>query len=123
MGSSRMKPEAALHRAVAAYLRLVVRAPGTFTTIGHGGGGRVRGAQLKAAGVQRGWPDILVLYSDIDSAGHPVVLGLELKSPKGIQSADQKSVMASFLRNGAHYAVCRSLDDVKVALQDARIIA
>lgn len=117
-----MKPEAALHRAVAAYLRLALPPPAIWTTIGHGGGGKVRGAQLKAAGVQRGWPDVLVLYSDIDSAGHPVVLGLEMKSLKGTQSADQKAVMEAFRRNGAHYWVCRSLDDVKAALQDARII-
>ncbi len=116
-----MKPEAQLHRAVAAYLRLALKPPTIWTTIGHGGGGKVRGAQLKGLGMQAGWPDILVLHPSNDMATDCTILGIELKAPKGVQSADQKAIERAFDRANAFYRVCRSLRDVDSALAEAGI--
>lgn len=104
--------EAKLHKSVATYLGYQLKPPVIWTTIGHGGGGRVRGARLKAMGVQRGWPDILIL------APGPVVLGIELKRPGkgGSQSPEQVEIEAAFGVCNAWYAVCKSVDAVKGAL-------
>lgn len=102
--------EAQLHKAVAHFLRLALKPPTIWTTIGHGGGGRVRGAQLKAMGMQKGWPDILV----IDDG---VAIGIELKAKKGAQSDEQKSIEVSFIKAGMAYWLCRSVEDVEDALR------
>lgn len=52
-----------------------------------------------------GSPDIFVLKN-----GH--VHGLEVKGPKGKQSPSQKEWGESFERNGGHYHIVRSIDDV-----------
>ena len=105
--------EATLHKQVADYLDMVVRPPAVWTTIAHGGGGRIRGAMLKARGLKRGWPDIII----ITRGSHgPVVLGIELKREGGgSQTADQRAVQDAFNGCKAWYAVCRSLE----AVQDA----
>ena len=102
--------EAALHKAAAEYLSWVLKPPVQWTTIGHGGGGRVRGAQLKAMGLRPGWPDILIL------APGPLVLGIELKRKGGVQTAEQRAMEAAFTQAGARYVVCRSLDAVEAAI-------
>jgi len=115
----RASPEARLHRAVAAFLSVAIKPPTMWTTIGHGGGGRVRGAQLKAMGVQPGWPDIIVLHpNNILSC---IVAGIELKAAKGAQSKSQKILAHSFNMTGANYSVCRTLEQVERALMDCNI--
>lgn len=109
-----MKSEDALHRAVAAYLRLALAAPTVWTTIPAGGGGRVRGAQLKAKGLHRGWPDLIVLHPS-PTVGGPIVLGLELKAKGGRISPDQKAVMSAFAACNAWYVLCRSVEEVERA--------
>lgn len=102
--------EAQLHRTVAKYLDAVLRPPVIWTTIGHGGGGRVRGAQLKAMGLKKGWPDILII------APGPNVIGLELKAAKGTPTDEQRAMEAAFFNCRAWYITCRSVDDVERAL-------
>lgn len=102
--------EAALHRAVASYLRVALKPPTIWTTIGHGGGGRVRGAQLKAMGVQPGWPDILIIGK---RGSESLTIGIELKRNKGRQSTAQKLVQQQFADAGAWLSVCRSAADVE----------
>lgn len=104
--------ESALHKSVAQYLALRIRPPVIWTTLGHGGGGRVRGAQLKAMGLRKGWPDILIM------APGPVVLGIELKrdDKKATQTPEQVDIEMAFAECNAWYVVCRSLDAVKCAL-------
>lgn len=106
--------EAQLHRAVAQFLRLALKPPTIWTTIGHGGGGRVRGAQLKAMGVQKGWPDILIIHSGS-------ITGIELKAKKGRQSPEQRAMTDAFANCGATYVVCRSVDEVDWVLANALI--
>lgn len=102
--------EAQLHRQVADYLDLVLPPAVPWTTIGHGGGGYVRGAQLKGRGVKPGWPDI-----------HFVCRGLpcyiELKTRRGRVSPEQKEIHRMLIAAGAHVAVCRSLEEVQVTLR------
>ena len=113
-----MKPEAALHRAVAAFLRVALKPPTIWTTIPAGGGGRIRGAQLKAMGLQRGWPDILVIHPADEG---PLVVGIELKASKGRQSAEQKAFAEQFEKAGGYYFLCRSVEDVDYRLWELAI--
>lgn len=113
--------EAQLHKAVAQFLRVALKPPTIWTTIGHGGGGRIRGAQLKAMGVQKGWPDILIIHADVNSGWWPVVVGLELKAAKGTLSAEQKAFGKSLETAGGVYHVVRSVEEVWAALQTADI--
>lgn len=102
---------------VARYLSLALRPPTIWTAFPAGGGGKVRGALLKAMGLKAGWPDVIVMHGFRTRT--TVLLGIELKVGKGRQSPEQKAVMAAFQAAGALYKVCRSLDDVEWALMDA----
>ena len=117
-----MPTEAALHIQVAAFLRVALKPPTIWTTIGHGGGGKVRGARLKAMGVAKGWPDLLVM-SLVGGNGGPrfAVVGLELKAKGGRQSAEQLEVERAFFRCGAHYILCRSVEEVESALRWCKV--
>lgn len=112
--------EAALHRNVAAYLRLALKPPTVWSTLPAGGGGRIRGAQLKAAGLRKGLPDLLVIHP-APAYGGPIVVGLELKTKAGRISPAQREMMQAFLACRAHYILCRSLDEVKQALEFCKI--
>lgn len=109
----RANPEAQLQRAVAEFLDRVLRRPTIYTAIGHGGGGKVRGAQLKAMGLKRGWSDIIVLHP---AKYWTIALGLELKSKDGRASAEQLQHRNGMVGVNGHWHLCRSLDDVMQAL-------
>lgn len=107
--------EAALHRSVAEFLRAALRHPTVWTTIPAGGGGKIRGAQLKAQGLQPGWPDILI----IDRG--PNVIGIELKAKTGTQSPAQKMIARAFADVQAWYILCRTVDEVERALRFCKV--
>ena len=107
--------EAQLHRAVAQFLRRALRPPTTWTTMPAGGGGRIRGAQLKAMGLQPGWPDIIVLDSG------PNVIGIELKVKKNDQSPAQRMIAQAFKDVQAWYILCRSVEEVEKALRFCKV--
>lgn len=109
----RDNPEQRLQMAVAQYLGHALKPPVVWTAIGHGGGGRVRGAILKAMGLQAGWPDILVLAPG--SRG-PRVVAIEIKAKEGRQSPAQKAVAAAFYMLQVPYFLCRSVDEVQMSL-------
>ncbi len=111
----RRRPEQALQIQVAAFLRVALRPPTLWTAFPAGGGGKVRGAFLKAMGLQAGWPDIVIIHR-FESLTETLVLGIELKAGKGRQSPEQKAVMESFISIGAGYEICRSIEDVDLAL-------
>lgn len=110
----RAQPERALHNAVAAFLRAALPGDVAWTTVGHGGGGKVRGAQLKAAGVMPGWPDLQVL---IPYGGHGRLLGIELKAARGRLSPEQIDCHQRIERAGGEAIVCRSVEEVETALR------
>lgn len=106
--------EAALHKAVAEYLGWVLKPPFFWTTIGHGGGGKVRGAHLKGLGLKAGLPDIMVF------APGAKVLGIELKTEIGRQSPEQRQVELQLGACGVDYAICRSVVAVQGVLEHWR---
>ncbi len=112
--------EAQLHRAVAQFLRVALKPPQFFTTFPAGGGGRVRGAQLKAMGLAPGMPDILVFHThmDVDGWRWPEVYGIELKTKKGEQSDTQIAMALAFDDIGSGIDVCRSVEEVEKVLRD-----
>src|SRR3990167_8130944 len=97
--------EAQLHRAVAIYIAMAVPHDAVWTTVGHGGGGRIRGAQLKAMGLRAGWPDVQILWRGS-------FLGIELKSDAGRISPAQDETAAAIERAGGEVHLARNLDDV-----------
>lgn len=113
----RTNPEDILHRSVAQLLAHVLRPPTIWTTIGHGGGGKVRGAQLKAKGMQPGWPDILVMYPGEQNT---IVLGIELKAGSRV-SKEQVAMREKLWKAGGAYWICRSQEQVLEALVACRI--
>lgn len=107
----RAQPEAALHRAVADYLALAIRPPDFFTTFPAGGGGRVRGGILKAAGLKPGIPDVLLIRGDPGR-----VYWIELKTDTGRLSPAQRAMRKTLTAAHCPVAVCRSVDEVKGTL-------
>lgn len=112
------RPEQTLQIQVARYLALALKPPTIWTAIGHGGGGKVRGAILKAMGVQAGWPDILIVWPE---NGYCKMLGIELKAGKGRPSPAQVNLSDAFYQANGIYEVCRSLDEVDHQLYMNRI--
>jgi hypothetical protein len=97
------------------YLRHALRGlPATFYAVPNGGRRDSREAgRLFAEGVRAGVADIVVQYM----AGERVVIvGLEVKAPKGAQSKTQKEWQPEFEAAGGVYAVVRSIEEVADAL-------
>jgi hypothetical protein len=106
----RKAPEQSFQRQVATYLLWVLQPTAWFTSIGHGGGGALRGAILKGLGLKAGVPDILIVHRGR-------CLFLELKAPKGVVSEEQKIVHKLIASAGGCVAVVRTLDEVKQLLE------
>lgn len=130
MKPKRFKPqgrsEALLHQDVADFLRLALREPKTvWTTFPAGGGGKVRGAKLKRAGLRAGWPDIQVISHASGTGALVRFLGIELKAPrkprKGDVSDAQEETLEAIFKAGGSYAICRSVAEVEAALRRAYI--
>lgn len=115
------RPEQALQIAVAQYLGHALKPPTIWTAFPAGGGGRIRGAFLKAMGLKAGWPDILVIDPAATSYHRSLVVGIELKAEKGRMSNSQEAVRASFVAAGAHWYLARSLDEVEGFLRGVGI--
>lgn len=102
-------PEAQLQRAVASYLSLVLPDKVMWSAIGHGGGGKIRGAQLKGMGLRRGLADFYIAWYTINGQQ---TLWIELKSKDGRQSDEQKQFQTCVENIGHSYIICRSIDEV-----------
>ena len=111
---SRRDVEGPIHRAILAYLRatlphaLIHHSPGESDMAG------ADRARMKAAslGTMRGWPDLQV------SLRYGVTLYFEVKSPSGRVTPDQAAVGAALMDLGNHWAVVRSVDDVRECLAE-----
>lgn len=101
-----MRPEQATHRAVAQYLNAVLPDTVFWTTFPSGGGGRVRGAQLKALGLKAGVPDVLILHR-----GRSYFI--ELKAVHGRLSDAQRACHPRIWEAGAPVGVAKTIDDVR----------
>lgn len=112
--------EAQLHKAVAGFLDAALpMGRCVWTTFPAGGGGKVRGAKLKAAGLRKGWPDVQIVWRVPDSMlrDRCYFIGIELKTETGIVDADQQRCHAAIRKAGGYVFVCRSLDEVEGCLQ------
>lgn len=108
----RASPEHAFQVVVAQFLSVALRPPVFWTAFPAGGGGKVRGARLKAAGLKAGVPDILV-FAPGPHYG-TTVIGIELKTPKtGRVSDAQTETHADMAAAGIRCRIARSLEDVQ----------
>lgn len=105
-----------LHRAVASYLSLALRDECLWW---HCPNGEHRSpktaAKLKAFGVRPGVPDICLILPG-GQAGF-----LELKADRGVLSPNQRAFCSLSTRIGAKWAVCRSLEEVAITLNNWRV--
>ena len=109
---------------VARFLKLALRDPVFWTTFPAGGGGKVRGAFLKAMGLAAGMPDILIFAPGPtlnDGRTFTRLIGLELKATKGRQSDSQKEMAERFEAVGGVYLIARTLDEVEILLRAAGV--
>jgi hypothetical protein len=120
-----MHAETGLHISTAELLDLVVLPPATWSTFPAGNVklSPAAGALLQKMGLKTGWPDILVI--------HGGVYGIELKAGKGVLKPTrivtargrsrlvegQREVFQRLMAAGMQIEVCRSADDVLVALK------
>lgn len=107
---TRSSPEASLHRTVAAYLEYALPWDAWWTTIPAGGGGRVRGAGLKAMGYKAGTPDLIIVHEGR-------ALWIELKAPKGRLSDAQADCHVMLDHAGSKVALCRSVEEIEATLR------
>jgi hypothetical protein len=110
------RPEEILHRQVADYLRIVKPKALWFHCPN---GARMSKAQAgihKALGMLAGVPDLVFVCH-----GGRVAF-IELKAPKGTLSDAQKTFKETAEALGCDYAVCRSVDQVMVALAEWGLI-
>ena len=68
--------------------------------------GKVIGFRSLPFGAKKGIPDIWVIING-------KTIGLEVKTPTGKQSKEQKEIQEKFIKNGADYYVVRSYEEVK----------
>ena len=103
---TRTNPEARLHRAVATYLTFALPKDAVWTTFPAGGGGTVRGAQLKARGLLAGWPDVQIIYRG-------KFYGIELKAAQGRLSPEQRACADAVIMAGGYYETIRSIEELQ----------
>ena len=110
----RRYPEAAIQRAIAAYLSKVLPADAYFTAIAHGvrhdgEDSWLRGAISKGLGTKSGFPDILLLWQGRAFLG-------EVKSATGSLTEAQRGAHSAITAAGCPVAVWRSVDDCRASL-------
>jgi hypothetical protein len=109
--------EITLHMSVAKLLREHCLPEWRWTHIASGELRDVRtAAKLKAMGVQRGWPDILLL--DPNGRAHC----LELKRHGEDLTDDQEAFQLWCIRNGVSHSVAWTIDDALTALDAWRCL-
>lgn len=98
------------HIHIAKYLNAALGDRFFWTTIPAGGGGLIRGKQLKDKGYRAGVPDILLVK---ESRAY----WIEIKVGKGTLSSKQKTLLPVLERNGMPTAVCRDIYEVEDVLK------
>ena len=109
----RSRPEAALQRAVVAYLAMALPDDAWFTAINpNPTKGVVAGAIAKSLGAKAGVPDILIIHKGR-------ARWVELKAPKGRISEAQRDTIAELNIAGCPSpAICQSIGEVAMALAE-----
>jgi uncharacterized SAM-binding protein YcdF (DUF218 family) len=100
--------ERQIHKGIAALLKLNASPGVVWTHIANERRCSPReGAFLKALGVRAGVPDFLILVG----GQSPITYFLEVKTPKGRLSTEQKRFQADVEKIGIVYAIARSIDE------------
>jgi hypothetical protein len=121
---TRAHPEQQLQISVARFLDLALRPPTIWTAFPAGGGGRMRGAFLKAMGLKAGWPDLLVIHprrTGPMGSNACTLLGIELKAARGRASPAQLAMCKAFEDAGGDLFIARSIDEVEGFLRGVGI--
>ena len=107
----RKSPEEDLHRACIEWAQRHEKRYPLLERLVHvpNGGKRSKGeaGKLKAMGTKPGYPDLTLPKRNAVWFG----LAIELKSPTGVVSTDQRAWLNSFLEDGWLVAVCRTLEE------------
>ena len=104
------RPEQSFQISLVRDLRKILPPDCAMTAFPAGGGGAVRGAFLKAMGLQAGWPDLLFVHRG-------TAFGLELKAGKGRVSKAQADMRATLAKCGMDVRTARTLDEALGALR------
>lgn len=102
--------EEQLHRSVADFLRVALPDDAFATSVQPGGSSLALNAKRKALGVVAGVPDFLVWFEGYG-------IGIELKVGRGRVSPAQVATFARMRAAGVPVKICRSLDEVEIALR------
>lgn len=120
-GAPRKQPERSLQTRVATMLSWMLPPEVPWSSIAHGvyipGDENVAkriGARLKASGLHRGWPDLILLWRGQSAF-------IEMKSKSGSLSPEQREVHAKIKLAGGVVRVCKSEDEVVAFLADLGI--
>lgn len=108
--------ESELHLSVAQLLDWILLPPAIWTTFPAGWGKLTKGTagRLYASGLKKGMPDILVFAPK-------KVIGIELKVGNNSLTSAQRTMHAQLQAVSIRTYVCRSIDDVIVALDSSDI--
>jgi hypothetical protein len=89
-----------------------------WSAIDHGAGKLSKRAagMMKARGVKRGIPDVIIMFAD-GLTDHAHLIGIELKFGKGRRSEVQEDVAATWAIFGNAVFVARSLEEVQEILE------
>ena len=74
------------------------------------------GTRLQRMGMRKGVPDLVILHSG-------GIMGLEVKSPGGTLSREQKEFRVEWERAGGIYAVARSVEEGRALLEEWGVVA
>ena len=111
----RSEPELVLQSAIIKVLRDHLKKNILMIAFPSGGGGYIRGAKLKRAGLVAGWPDIQLIYKGI-------YYGIEVKTPTGRLSSAQRKIHKQLIRMGCSVAVVRSIREVMEIVLDWNLV-
>lgn len=105
-----------LQAACVQWFRLQYRhlAPLLFAVPNGGARSKATAGKLKAEGVVPGVADLLLLVHNGTSHG----LAIEMKTPRGRQSPEQKEWGLLVSAHGYRYEVCRSFDDFQAIIEN-----
>ena len=106
----RAHPEDDFHKTVAQFLDHALPEDSWWTTIPAGGGGKVRGALMKAKGYRAGSPDIEIIWRG-------QAYFIELKVGRKTPSDNQRACHADLLTAGAYVVVSRRIEEVEGTLR------
>jgi hypothetical protein len=117
--------ESEFHASVAELLDWILVPPAMFTTFPAGWGKltKATAGRLKASGMKKGMPDILVFgrHHMIANRTYTNVIGIELKVGVNAVNSAQRTMHAKLQAVGIRVYVARSIDDVVAALDEANI--